>query len=150
MKLSALVPMVMLVWADVYAADLQVRIIDATTARPKQGVHLKVYTNSDPAVHTKYPRRSFDVQTDQTGTASFGINSLTELRVTVFIQDGGCSPPLHYDVSALLRDGVVGKNQCAHTNERIRDIRASPGEIIMFWERGMSFWEALTPPDLWP
>ncbi len=139
----------LLLGANLYCAEIHVRVIDARAARPKPRVDLKVYVNRGPKLRVNRPERSFSVQTDQSGIASFEVDPRTEQQLAVYIQNGGCSPPENYDVLVLLREGVVGKNQCSHTDARINDVHPGSGEIIIFWER-IGFWEALTRPDLWP
>ncbi len=69
------------------------------------------------------------------------VDDRTEPQVGVYYQDQ-CSPTGPYDVQMILQTGIIAANQCWNKNPKLKELHASPGEIILFRDR-MSFWERL-------
>jgi hypothetical protein len=136
--ISTLLPAALIAYHASERTEIRVRLINALSGKPFAGRDQQLFGTNTPS---GLPRRDIlfhlQTKTGADGVAYFFINPPLPYRLLPeSAQIGGCAwhgaPPIITD--QVLKLGYVGPNECARRNQKFhwQDVRAQPGEIIIF------------------
>ncbi len=118
--------------------EIRLRLINAISGKPFAGRDAQLFgTNTPSGLPGRDILFHLQTKTGSDGVAHFFLDSPLPVRLQPeAAQNGGCAwhgaPPIMTE--PVLKSGYVGPNECAKRNQPFhwQDIKAEPGEIILF------------------
>jgi hypothetical protein len=141
---TLLAQLLMLLSTTVSAETLRVKVIDTKTARPVEGLEVQIAFNGGPEYepYKPVPNSSKIAVTDSDGNASFFIRPQPKQHIIIAFSGRCATERTSFNLQEILASGVVVDNHCYHPTTKFKNVKGTPGEILMFRDQ-LNFFERL-------